>query len=112
MFFDNDSEEKPNKKPLVLIVEDDEVQANSISKAIQDHFTPILAINGIEAFERLKKHRRFLGMADNGIHCILLDIQMPKMNGLQFLEKLLLLWRVVLVLESPRVTHYALKQFS
>ncbi len=78
------------KKPLVLIVEDEPRQAEDFMNILLDsrRFRPILAKNGEEALELIKKHRRFLGFANNEIKCIVTDIRMPVMTGVEFIRNL------------------------
>ena len=70
------------KKPI-LLVEDDYVDATTVKRALKDIkvTNPLhLAGNGEEALE-------FLRNGKNGKPCIiLLDLNLPKMNGIEFLE--------------------------
>lgn len=77
-------------KPLILVVEDEPDMANSVAKTIEEsgRYEAVIAHNGLEAFEVLKQNRRFLGLARNRVECIILDLKMPEMNGLQFLTRL------------------------
>jgi CheY-like chemotaxis protein len=72
------------KKP-VLLVEDDLIDQMSVKRAFKDiKITNELVIvnNGLEALE-------FMNMDEGNIPgIILLDLNMPKMNGLEFLEKI------------------------
>lgn len=70
----------------ILLVEDDEVDVMTVKRAFaKNNITNPLYVahNGIEALELLRKHdlpvRRRL---------ILLDVNMPKMNGIEFLREL------------------------
>ena len=70
----------------ILLVEDDEVDVMNVRRAFEKaHITnPVfVAGDGIEALEKLRsgaipKHRRL----------VLLDLNMPRMNGIEFLREL------------------------
>ena len=63
----------------VLIVEDDVLVKRMYQQALQfDGFDVDLAADGKEGLDKVKERKPTL---------ILLDIMMPKMNGLQFLEE-------------------------
>lgn len=74
-------------KPIVLIVEDEERIAEKFAKIVEEEgYKALIALNGIEALKLLDQHERGLGFLTNKIACVLLDWQMPKMNGEQFLK--------------------------
>ena len=66
----------------VLIVDDSKLihQMYRLVLMRYKHCTLVDAMNGLEALEALSKER--------GFDLILLDINMPVMNGIQFMEKL------------------------
>ncbi|QCR22990.1 response regulator [Pontibacter sp. SGAir0037] len=69
----------------VLLVEDDEVDIMNVQRAFKKNSitNPLfIARNGLEALEMLKS-----GMVPFP-HIIILDINMPKMNGIEFLKEL------------------------
>ena len=78
------------EKPLVLVVEDEALWADKIAAIIREtgNYETEVAHNGIEAFEILNKNKRFLGLAQNKVRCIILDLKMPEMDGLHFIKKL------------------------
>lgn len=81
--------EQDKSQPVtILIVDDDQVDVRAVTRALRKHRidNPIdVAANGVEAMDLLK--------GANGIkpiawpYIILLDLNMPRMNGLEFLEQ-------------------------
>lgn len=74
------------KKPTILLVEDDELDVISVErslKKIESEYVLHTAYNGIEAL-------KFLRDPEEGLvpDVILLDINMPRMNGIEFLKVL------------------------
>ncbi|MBN1975742.1 MAG: response regulator [Sedimentisphaerales bacterium] len=71
-----------NTKP-VLLVEDDDVDALTVQRSLRDLGAKVQLVrstNGEEALEYLRN-------MNNPIPCIiLLDLNMPKMNGIEFLK--------------------------
>jgi CheY-like chemotaxis protein len=76
--------------PLIMVVDDEVDVANSIANVIRDtkRFEVVTAFSAKEALELLEKNKVFFGLGGNRIRLIFLDIKMPEMDGLQFLEKL------------------------
>ncbi|MDR7211655.1 response regulator [Flavobacterium piscis] len=74
------------KKPTILLIEDDELDIISVErslKKIESGYILHTAYNGIEAFKMLRDTTMPL-IPD----VILLDINMPRMNGIEFLQLL------------------------
>lgn len=67
------------EKRTVLIVEDDKINRLMLQDILQDQYDILFAENGQIALEVLRKH-------GNRIAVILLDIQMPVMDGYEFLK--------------------------
>jgi CheY-like chemotaxis protein len=70
----------------ILLVEDDEVDVLNVRRAFQkNHITNPLfvASNGLEALEQLRDN-----MIPRDRRIVLLDLNMPKMNGIEFLQEL------------------------
>jgi CheY-like chemotaxis protein len=73
----------------ILLVEDDEVDVMNVRRAFRKaniDYTLHLAPDGIAALELLR--RSMSSVHQNLPRIILLDINMPRMNGLEFLKEL------------------------
>ena len=63
----------------LLIVDDEELLVKNISYLLKKHTEKIhVAYNGLDALSVVE---------NNQIHCVICDISMPKMNGLEFMQK-------------------------
>jgi CheY-like chemotaxis protein len=70
----------------ILLVEDDEVDVLNVRRAFQKNniANPLfVASNGLEALEQLRGN-----MIPRERRIVLLDLNMPKMNGIEFLREL------------------------
>lgn len=75
----------------ILLVEDDEVDVMTVQRAFKkgNITNPIyIAGNGIEALEMLRGTIGKPSLIPSERRIILLDLNMPKMNGLEFLQEL------------------------
>ena len=74
-------------KPLhILLVEDDQIDQMNVKRAFERNkiMNPLyIAENGLEALEMLRD-----GRVPDERRLILLDLNMPKMNGIEFLRSL------------------------
>lgn len=74
------------KKHTIMLVEDDELDIISVQrslKKIDNEYDLLIAYNGKEALTMLQER-----YPDNLPDVILLDLNMPKMNGVEFLKAL------------------------
>lgn len=77
-------------KPLILVVDDEKNLADGIVKLIKsaNRYEAKAVYRARDAFLEIEKNKWFLDIPKNRIACIILDIKMPEMDGMQFLEKL------------------------
>lgn len=64
----------------ILVIDDSEKDRESLADILQDDYTVFKCSNGAEGMEYLKKH-------SDEISLVMLDVNMPVMNGYEFLEK-------------------------
>jgi len=70
----------------ILLVEDDEVDVMNVKRAFKKNniANPLfVAANGVEALEQLRQ-----GAIPRDRRIVLLDLNMPQMNGIEFLREL------------------------
>lgn len=75
------------KKISFLLIEDDEVDIMNVKRAFEKNkiTNPLhIARDGLEALELLKRKPKI----DNFPNVILLDLRMPKMDGIEFLKNI------------------------
>ena len=77
-------------KPLIMVVDDEKDLADDIVELIKStkRYDAIAKYSAKEAFKEIERNDWFLGIPKNRVSCILLDIKMPEMNGMEFLKKL------------------------
>lgn len=68
------------KEKKILIVDDEEGVRESLKLILSDHYNLILVENGSQALDCIKNAP--------DISLVLMDIKMPKINGLEILEKM------------------------
>jgi CheY-like chemotaxis protein len=77
----------PDEKLLhILLVEDDAVDVKNVERAFKRNniYNPLtVATNGLEALELLRA-----GAVRGPRRLVLLDLNMPKMNGIEFLQEI------------------------
>jgi CheY-like chemotaxis protein len=79
------------KKIHILLVEDDEVDVMNIRRAFKKNniVNPLyLATNGLEALAVLRQESKTDPAMPLARRLILLDLNMPRMNGIEFLREL------------------------
>lgn len=70
----------PDYKPLILIVDDSPTIRLSLSRALQDEFRPVEAVDGEQAWEFLN--------SDSRIEVVITDLSMPKLDGLGLVKRM------------------------
>lgn len=77
-------------KPLIMVVDDEKDIADSVTELIKDtgKYEVITCYSAPEALKALKGNKRVMGLIPNRVRLIILDIKMPEMDGMEFLEKI------------------------
>ncbi|MCG8357417.1 MAG: response regulator [Kiloniellales bacterium] len=73
----------------VLLVEDDDVEAEAVTRSFKKHGLPfpvVVAGDGMEALGVLRGERPEIKIEKP--YVVLLDLNMPRMNGFEFLQEL------------------------
>ena len=68
-----------NEKRFILIVEDEDINLMMLGNMLQGNYDLLYASDGAEALEQIREHK-------DEIAIVLLDLQMPRMNGLEVLK--------------------------
>ncbi len=74
----------------ILLIEDDEVDVMNVRRALQKNGLNISvshASNGLEGLQMLRQQRQTINPSGSRL-LILLDLNMPKMGGIEFLQEL------------------------
>ena len=75
----------------ILLVEDDEVDVMNVKRAFKKYkiTNPLyIAGNGLQAMKMLKAQNGKPAVVPDNRRLVLLDLNMPKMNGLEFLNEM------------------------
>jgi CheY-like chemotaxis protein len=77
-------------KPLILIVDDDVEVTKSLAEVVLDSkkYEVQVSNSAYEALDIIKANKTFFGVGKNKVKLVLLDIRMPGMTGIEFLDKL------------------------
>ncbi|MCP3966526.1 MAG: response regulator [Lentisphaerae bacterium] len=80
-----------NRKPLILAIDDEPGITQRIKEVIEERlgWDVITSNSGKNGLKTLQRHKTWAGIGQNKIDCLILDIKMPDMDGLEMLKK----WR-------------------
>ncbi len=77
--------DKKDRKVTILVIDDDQVDVMAVRRALREGGIGddlVVASDGMEGLEKLRD-----GVSVPKPYLVLLDINMPRMNGLEFLEE-------------------------
>lgn len=77
-----------NANITVFLVENDDVEAERVTRAFRKCDAPYQVERAWDGFEALEKLRDFVAKTAISRFIILLDLKMPRMNGIEFLDEL------------------------
>jgi len=75
-------DDDPSEKPLIMLVDDEIENINVLSQLLESNFQIITGLNGVEAMNLIENM-----VEPNKIQLIISDQRMPKLTGVEFLEK-------------------------
>ena len=81
MSDDFELDETMQGKPLVLVVDDEEVNRMLLTNILEERYKVETAADGLEAMQLIRRYRSILS-------AVLLDLSMPKMDGFEVLKEM------------------------
>ena len=72
------------RRPKILIVDDDERFAKIVALRLKEHANCVISLNGEDALLQFEHHLRERAP----FHAVLMDIEMPRMDGHEVVEKM------------------------
>lgn len=76
------------RNSILLLVEDDPIEVLAMQRCVRQHKLPVDLIHAGDGEQGLLAVRRLCGVSDPLPLLVLLDINMPRMNGFEFLDAL------------------------
>lgn len=97
-------------KPLILIVDDEKDFADTLANKIKEtgKYDVKAVYSARDAFLEVEKNKWFLDIPKNRIRCVLLDIKMPEMDGMEFINRL---WKIREEYEHTGIVEDAVKTY-